>query len=156
MSCDLIYGLPCQSAAGFKRTLDKVVVLDPDRLSVYNYAHLPQRFKTQRQIRVADLPSPEEKLDILTLTIETLTSAGYVHIGMDHFAKPEDELAVAQRNGTLCRNFQGYSTRAGGDLVGIGLTAISRIGDCYAQNVHSLDEYYLRLDAREPGNRART
>jgi len=106
-------------------------------------------FKSQRQIEDAKLPSPQMKLDILQLTIEKLTAAGYVYIGMDHFAKPDDELAVAQRSGTLYRNFQGYSTHADCDLVGLGMTAISQVGASYAQNMRTLDEYHARLDAGE-------
>ncbi len=147
ISMDLIYGLPHQTVESFGRTLDKVIAVSPERLSIYNYAHLPEVFKTQRRINEADLPSPDEKLKILQYTIERLTKAGYQYIGMDHFAKPEDELAVAQRNGTLTRNFQGYSTHAECDLVGLGVSAISKVGFCYAQNVRNLDEYYSRIDA---------
>lgn len=147
INVDLIYGLPHQSTSSFGRTLDRIIEAAPDRLSVYNYAHLPSLFKTQRRINQADLPSPGEKLDILQLTIERLTQAGYAYIGMDHFAKPDDELAVAQRNGTLHRNFQGYSTRVGCDLIGFGLSAISMVGDSYCQNVRTIDDYSERLDA---------
>ncbi|HSH28578.1 MAG TPA: oxygen-independent coproporphyrinogen III oxidase, partial [Thiohalobacter sp.] len=146
-SVDLIYGLPHQSVASFAATLDKVIDMDPARLSVFNYAHLPEMFKTQRQIHAGDLPSAEEKLAILGLTIERLGQAGYVFIGMDHFAKPGDELAVAQRNGTLYRNFQGYSTHADCDLVAMGATAISMVGDSYSQNLKNLEEYAARIDA---------
>ncbi|HEY9147669.1 MAG TPA: oxygen-independent coproporphyrinogen III oxidase, partial [Gammaproteobacteria bacterium] len=147
ISIDLIYGLPFQSVAGFTRTLDKVLAFSPDRLSVFNYAHLPELFKPQRRINEADLPAPQEKLDILQNTIEKLTAAGYVYIGMDHFAKPDDELAVAQRSGTLYRNFQGYSTHADCDLVGMGSTSIGQVGDSYSQNIKELEEYYARIDA---------
>jgi oxygen-independent coproporphyrinogen-3 oxidase len=147
ISIDLIYGLPFQTAASFMRTLDKVIDAGPDRLSVFNYAHLPERFMPQRRINAADLPPPAEKLRILQATIERLTAAGYVYIGMDHFAKPGDELAVAQRNGTLYRNFQGYSTHADCDLIGLGVTSIGMVGDCYSQNVKDLDEYQDRLAA---------
>ncbi len=147
INVDLIYGLPLQSVASFSDTLDKIVAASPDRISVFNYAHLPSRFKTQRQINQAQLPSPAEKLEILQLTIERLTRAGYIYIGMDHFAKPEDELAVAQRHGTLCRNFQGYSTHGGCDLVGMGVSAIGVVGDSYAQNVHDLHSYEQRIDS---------
>jgi oxygen-independent coproporphyrinogen-3 oxidase len=147
INVDLIYGLPLQVVDGFARTLDKIIAASPDRLSVFNYAHLPQRFKVQRQINEADLPTPEEKLKILQLTVERLTEAGYVYIGMDHFAKPDDELAVAQRNGMLWRNFQGYSTHGNCDLIGMGMTAIGMIGDSYAQNVHGVEDYYQRIDA---------
>jgi oxygen-independent coproporphyrinogen III oxidase len=149
VSMDLIYGLPLQSAESFARTLDKIIAVGPDRLSVFNYAHLPEMFKPQRRINVDELPSPAEKLDILQHTIERLTEAGYVYIGMDHFAKPEDELAVAQREGTLYRNFQGYSTHADCDLVGMGVTAIGMVGSTYGQNLRALDEYYARIDAGE-------
>lgn len=146
VSIDLIYGLPFQSVASFARTLDRVIAVDPDRLSVFNYAHLPELFKPQRRINEADLPSSGEKLDILKMTIERLAQAGYVYIGMDHFAKPDDELAVAQRNRTLYRNFQGYSTHADCDLIALGTTAIGKVGNTYSQNVRTLDEYYQRID----------
>lgn len=147
ISMDLIYGLPHQTVESFGRTLDKIIGAGPDRLSVFNYAHLPEMFKPQRYIRAEDLPSPQEKLDILQLTIERLTQAGYVYIGMDHFARPDDELAVAQRNGTLYRNFQGYSTHAECDLIGLGMTSIGMVGDCYSQNQRTLEDYYAALDA---------
>ncbi len=147
ISLDLIYGLPLQTADSFNRTLDSVIAFNPDRLSVFNYAHLPEMFKPQRRINVAELPSATQKLDILSQTAERLAQAGYVYIGMDHFAKPDDEMAVAQRNGTLYRNFQGYSTHADCDLVAIGITSISKVGHSYAQNVKSLEEYYGLLDA---------
>jgi oxygen-independent coproporphyrinogen-3 oxidase len=124
-----------------------VIAARPDRLSVFNYAHLPELFKPQRRINPEELPSPAEKLGILKQTIDQLTEAGYVYIGMDHFALPDDELAVAQRNRTLYRNFQGYSTHADCDLIGIGSTSIGMVGDCYAQNLRTLDEYYAALDA---------
>jgi oxygen-independent coproporphyrinogen III oxidase len=149
ISIDLIYGLPFQTADSFARTLDKIVAVGPDRLSVFNYAHLPERFKPQRRINPEDLPSPAEKLAILQMTGERLAAAGYVYIGMDHFARPEDELARAQRDGTLYRNFQGYSTHANCDLIGIGITSIGMVGPTYAQNVKTLDDYYARLDAGE-------
>jgi len=147
INMDLIYGLPYQTVESFARTLGKIIAASPDRLSVFNYAHLPELFKPQRRIAAADLPSPQAKLDILQMTIERLTEAGYVYIGMDHFARPDDELAVAQRNGTLYRNFQGYSTHAECDLVGLGMTAIGMVGDCYSQNQRTLDAYYAALDA---------
>lgn len=146
LNLDLIYGLPHQSVDSFSRTLDQIIAADPDRLSVFNYAHLPELFKPQRRINEADLPSPADKLAILQLTIDRLSAAGYVYIGMDHFAKPDDELAVAQRNGTLYRNFQGYSTHADCDLVAMGITAISKVGDSYSQNVKTLDSYYEAID----------
>jgi oxygen-independent coproporphyrinogen-3 oxidase len=147
INMDLIYGLPHQTVASFAATLDKVIDAGPDRLSVFNYAHLPELFKTQRQIDAANLPAPAEKLAILQHTIERLTEAGYVYIGMDHFARPDDELAVAQREGSLYRNFQGYSTHADCDLVAMGITAIAKVGDTYSQNVKTLDEYSALLDA---------
>lgn len=147
INMDLIYGLPHQTVASFTRTLETVIAASPDRLSVFNYAHLPDLFMPQKRIRAEDLPSPQAKLDILQATIERLTAAGYVYIGMDHFARPDDELAVAQRSGTLYRNFQGYSTHADCDLVGLGVTAIGKIGDSYSQNVRTLEEYDARIDA---------
>jgi oxygen-independent coproporphyrinogen-3 oxidase len=141
ISVDLIYGLPHQSVDSFHATLQTVLALSPDRLSVFNYAHLPDLFKTQRQIDAAELPSPRAKLAILQDCIETLTRAGYIYIGMDHFAKPDDELARAQANGLLYRNFQGYSTHADCDLIGMGATSIGMVHDCYSQNLRTLDEY---------------
>lgn len=146
VSVDLIYGLPHQSTASFATTLDKINRMNPDRISVYNYAHLPDRFKVQKQINAEELPGPEEKLQILELCINQLTSFGYVYIGMDHFAKPEDELAVAQRNGSLQRNFQGYSTHAECDMVSMGITAISNIGATYSQNEKNPQDYYNKID----------
>jgi oxygen-independent coproporphyrinogen-3 oxidase len=147
LNVDLMYGLPFQSVESFEETLRHVVEINPDRLAVYNYAHLPQRFKPQRRINEADLPTPDEKLSILQRTIEVLSDDGYVYIGMDHFAKPDDELAVAQRNGTLQRNFQGYSTHADCDLVSMGVSAISKVCDNFSQNVRDLEEYYRLIDA---------
>lgn len=146
ISLDLIYGLPLQTEASFARTLDKIIDAAPDRLSVFNYAHLPEMFKTQRQIDAEQLPEPAEKLAILQHTIEQLEAAGYVYIGMDHFARPDDELAVAQREGSLYRNFQGYSTHSGCDLVAMGITGIGMVGPTYSQNVRTLDEYNEHLD----------
>jgi len=146
ISVDLIYGLPHQTVVRFARTLDRIIEALPDRLSVFNYAHLPERFKTQRQINAADLPSPAGKLEILQMTIERLTSAGYVYIGMDHFARPDDELAVAQRDGRLYRNFQGYSTHAQCDLIGLGVTSIGSVGNAYVQNRRDLEEYVGLVD----------
>ena len=141
ISIDLIYGLPLQTESSFSETLEKVIALSPERISVYNYAHLPHLFKTQTKIREEDIPSADEKLRILQQAIRLLTEAGYVYIGMDHFSKPDDELAIAQKSGNLYRNFQGYSTHASCDVVGMGITSISKIGDCYSQNVKTLDEY---------------
>lgn len=146
LNLDLIYGLPFQTEKSFAETLAQVIELSPARLSVFNYAHLPTRFKPQRRINVDDLPGADEKLSILRTTIEMLTAAGYVHIGMDHFAKPEDSLALAQANGTLQRNFQGYSSHAKCDLIGLGVSAISHIGDSYAQNPVDLASYENALD----------
>ncbi|MEW8049473.1 MAG: oxygen-independent coproporphyrinogen III oxidase [Candidatus Thiodiazotropha sp.] len=147
ISIDLIYGLPFQSVESFSSTLDQILEVDPDRLSVFNYAHLPERFKPQRRINEEELPPPQEKLDILQLSIDKLSAAGYVYIGMDHFAKPNDELVLAQEDGTLYRNFQGYSTHADCDLIGLGATSIGMVGPSYAQNMRSLDEYYQRIDS---------
>jgi oxygen-independent coproporphyrinogen-3 oxidase len=144
---DLIYGLPKQTIDGFNRTLDRVVELDPDRIALYAYAHLPKVFLPQRRIAEADLPSAETKLQILTLAIGRLTRAGYLYIGMDHFAKPDDELAIAQAQGRLQRNFQGYSTRAGSDILGLGVSAIGRIGPAYYQNAKELAVWQAGLDA---------
>ncbi|MDD4913559.1 MAG: oxygen-independent coproporphyrinogen III oxidase [Methylococcales bacterium] len=138
---DLIYGLPLQTERSFANTLDEVLAHVPDRFSIFNYAHMPSRFKTQRQINETDLPSPAVKLEILQMVGKKLTDAGYVYIGMDHFARPDDELAVAQREGKLYRNFQGYSTHSDCDLVGLGVTSIGRVGDAYMQNIKELDEY---------------
>jgi oxygen-independent coproporphyrinogen-3 oxidase len=147
ISVDLIYGLPFQTVESFSNTVDKIIAASPDRLSVFNYAHLPAMFKPQRRINEADLPLPTEKLAILRTTMEKLIQSGYQFIGMDHFAKPDDELAIAQANGTLYRNFQGYSTHADCDLVAMGITSIGKVGNSYAQNVKTLEEYYERLDA---------
>ena len=147
VNADLIYGLPLQTVAGFAATLDKVIEASPDRIALYSYAHVPHMSKTQKQIEITQLPSPDTKLAILALAIEKLGAAGYVYIGMDHFAKPSDELAVAQRERKLHRNFQGYSTKPDCDLIAFGISAIGKIGPSYAQNVKTLDEYYARLDA---------
>ena len=148
VNLDLIYGLPKQTLDSFSRTLDTVLALEPDRIALYSYAHLPKAFKPQRRIAEADLPSPEAKLEIMTLAIGRLTRAGYLYIGMDHFARPADELAVAQGQGRLQRNFQGYSTRPESDMLGFGVSAIGRIGPTYYQNAKDLDAYYAALDAR--------
>jgi len=149
VSVDLIYGLPKQNVISFNHTLEEVIRLSPDRLSIYNYAHLPAMAKPQRRINEAELPSPDAKLQILQLAIRRLTDAGYVFIGMDHFAKPDDELAVAQRQGRLHRNFQGYSTHAEADLMAFGVSSISKVGPSYCQNYKTLDEYYDTLDRGE-------
>ncbi len=147
LSVDLIYGLPQQNLERFRRTLDRIIHLSPDRISLYSYAHLPARFKTQRQIKEAQLPNAETKLMLLQLAVETLTAAGYAHVGMDHFAKPDDELVLAQKHGGLHRNFQGYTTHGHCDLIGLGISAISSIGNLYCQNVKTLDEYVEAIDA---------
>ncbi len=147
ISLDLIYGLPLQTTESFAKTLDKVIDASPDRLSVFNYAHLPEMFKPQRRINVEELPSPSEKLDILKVSFEKLAEAGYVYIGMDHFAKPDDELAIAQRERTLYRNFQGYSTHADCDLVAIGVTSIGQVANSYTQNEKTMEGYYNAIDA---------
>jgi len=147
ISIDLIYGLPHQSTQSFAQTLTKILTVKPNRLSIFNYAHLPTLFKPQRRINEADLPTPSEKLAILKHTVDQLTQAGYIYIGMDHFALPDDELAIAQRQGSLYRNFQGYATQANCDLIGLGTTAIGKINDCYSQNVKTLEEYSTRIDA---------
>ncbi|NND44905.1 MAG: oxygen-independent coproporphyrinogen III oxidase [Xanthomonadales bacterium] len=147
VSVDLIYGLPLQTPEKFGATLDTVIGARPDRLAVYNYAHLPEMFRSQRMISAESIPSPGTKLALLELTINKLLDAGYVYIGMDHFALPDDELTQAQENGTLQRNFQGYSTHGGCDLVGLGVSAIGRIGDCYAQNLKTLPSYMATVNA---------
>jgi len=147
INVDLIYGLPKQSTASFARTLEQIQSLRPDRIALYAYAHLPARFKPQTRIASEDLPAGREKLAILANAINTLSAAGYVHIGMDHFALPDDGLAVAKRQGTLHRNFQGYSTQPDCDLLALGLSAIAKVGDCYAQNEKTLPEYYAAIDA---------
>ncbi|MFF7708212.1 oxygen-independent coproporphyrinogen III oxidase [Pseudomonas sp. NPDC007930] len=141
INIDLIYGLPRQTAESFARTLEEVIALQPDRLSVFNYAHLPDRFPPQRRIAAAELPSPAQKLDILQSTVERLTRAGYRYIGMDHFALPHDELAIAQEEFTLQRNFQGYTTHGHCDLLGLGVSAISQVGDLLCQNDSDLARY---------------
>jgi oxygen-independent coproporphyrinogen-3 oxidase len=148
VNADLIYGLPKQTVEGFSRTLDKVIAVAPDRIALYRYAHVPHLFKPQRRIDLADVPSPEASLAILALAIEKLGAAGYTYIGMDHFAKPTDELALAQRERKLHRNFQGYSTKPDCDMLAFGISAIGKVGASYVANVKTLDEYYERLDAQ--------
>ena len=145
INLDLIYGLPKQTPEAFARTIEEVISLQPDRLSVFNYAHLPERFMPQRRINTSDLPSPAEKLSMLERTIEQLTGAGYRYIGMDHFALPDDELAIAQEESTLQRNFQGYTTHGHCDLIGLGVSAISQIGDLYCQNSSDIAHYQHTL-----------
>ncbi|MCP4598170.1 oxygen-independent coproporphyrinogen III oxidase [Neptuniibacter sp.] len=149
LNLDLIYGLPHQTLEGFNATLDRVIEMNPDRLSVFNYAHLPDRFRPQRHIQEEDLPSPETKLAILESTINKLLQAGYVYIGMDHFAKPDDELAVAQRTGNLHRNFQGYTTQSECDLVAMGVSSISQIGSVYYQNEHEISAYTNAVESND-------
>ncbi|WP_373976742.1 oxygen-independent coproporphyrinogen III oxidase [Chitinibacter sp. SCUT-21] len=149
VSVDLIYGLPKQTAATIAETINRVLTLRPDRIALYNYAHLPERFMPQRRINEADLPSADVKLDILQNSIQQLIDAGYVLIGMDHFALPNDDLAVAQRRGRLQRNFQGYSTHADCDLLAFGVSSIGKVGANYHQNVKTLEEYYAKLDTDE-------
>ncbi|MBR8464582.1 oxygen-independent coproporphyrinogen III oxidase [Campylobacter sp. faydin G-24] len=147
INMDLIYGLPYQSLDSFKRTLDLALTLSPDRFAVFNYAHVPWIKKSMRKFDETTLPSPQIKLEILKYTAEFLTQNGYKMIGMDHFAKPDDELFVALENGTLHRNFQGYTTKGGADLIGIGVTSIGEGKRHYAQNFKELDEYEAAIDA---------
>ena len=147
VSVDLIYGLPHQTAESIKTTIDTVLSLDPDRLALYHYAHLPHIFKPQRRIDTEAVPGSEEKLDMLQYCVQTLTERGYVFIGMDHFAKPDDELSIALKEGFLQRNFQGYSTYADCDLVAIGVSSIGKIGSTYSQNERNIDAYYAALDS---------
>jgi oxygen-independent coproporphyrinogen-3 oxidase len=146
-SVDLIYGLPKQTLSSFARTLDQVIDLRPDRVAAYGYAHLPERFKAQRQIAVSELPDAKTRLALLGLTIQMLTAAGYRYIGVDHFALPDDDLSRAQDHGSLHRNFQGYSTHAACDLIGFGMSAIGHVGDTFSQNAKDLFGYYAALDA---------
>lgn len=146
INADLIYGLPKQSRESFHRTLDRVIELAPERIALYNYAHLPSRFKAQRLIVEAELPSAEERLQIFLMSVRRLLDAGYIYIGLDHFAKPEDELNQARLDGSLHRNFQGYTTRADCDLIGFGVSAIGKVGHSYSQSVRTLKAYYEHLD----------
>jgi oxygen-independent coproporphyrinogen III oxidase len=146
INADLIYGLPKQSRESFNRTLDRVIELAPERIALYNYAHLPSRFKAQRLIVEAELPSAEERLQIFLMSVHRLLDAGYIYIGLDHFAKPDDELNLARLDKTLHRNFQGYTTRADCDLIGFGVSAIGKVGHSYSQSVRTLKAYYEQLD----------
>ena len=146
INVDLIYGLPRQTPESFDRTLAQVVQLRPDRIALYAYAHLPERFKPQRRIVPAELPTASGKLSMLSRSLDAFMDAGYVYVGMDHFALPTDSLAVAKRQGRLHRNFQGYSTQPDCDLIGLGVSAIGRVGTTYSQNAKTLDEYYDFLD----------
>jgi oxygen-independent coproporphyrinogen-3 oxidase len=150
VNVDLIYGLPKQTVTGFARTLDIVTDARPDRIAIYGYAHMPQVFKAQTQIEAADLPPPADKLALLQLAIAKLEHAGYRHIGMDHFALPDDELARAQDAGTLHRNFMGYTTHADCDLIGLGVSAISHIGDSFSQNPRDLPAWEIAIDRGQP------
>ena len=147
ISFDLIYGLPRQTPHGFRRTLERAVRLDPDRLSIYSYAHLPQRFKTQRQIKSGELPTAATKLELLESAINFLTDAGYEYVGMDHFAKPTDTLIAAQNDKRMHRNFQGYTTHGHCSLIGLGVSSIATVGSIYCQNAKSLGNYYAAIDA---------
>ncbi|MEC5218313.1 oxygen-independent coproporphyrinogen-3 oxidase [Actimicrobium sp. GrIS 1.19] len=149
VSIDLIYGLPKQNVMTMAQTLAKVIAASPDRIAIYNYAHMPHLFKSQRRIHEEDMPSGAAKLDMLALCIRRLTDAGYVYIGMDHFARPTDDLAIAQQQGRLHRNFQGYSTHAERDLVSCGVSAISAVSGTYSQNVKTLEAYYEHIDNNE-------
>lgn len=147
VNVDLIYGLPRQTAEGFAKTLDTIAAVRPDRIAVYSYAHMPNLFKAQRQIEADELPSAEDKLGLLELAINKLSEAGYRYIGMDHFALPDDELAQAQERGGLHRNFMGYTTHSDSDLIGLGVSAISHIGDSYSQNPRDLPSWQAAIDA---------
>lgn len=151
LNLDLIYGLPQQSCATFANTLSTIIQLRPDRVSLFNYAHMPHLFKSQRQINAAELPEPQEKLRILHNSIEQLQSAGYVYIGMDHFALPDDELCTAQRHGTLQRNFQGYSTHGDCDLLAFGVSSISSLSDIFVQNHKDIAVYQNALENNQLG-----
>ncbi|MFZ9664703.1 MAG: oxygen-independent coproporphyrinogen III oxidase [Limnohabitans sp.] len=146
VNVDLIYGLPRQSQETFARTLQQVSQLRPDRIALYAYAHLPERFKPQRRIDAQHLPSAADKVGMLSDALAVLMDAGYVYVGMDHFALPDDALAVAKRQGRLHRNFQGYSTQPDGDLIALGVSSIGRVGATYSQNAKTLDDYYDLLD----------
>jgi oxygen-independent coproporphyrinogen-3 oxidase len=147
VNADLIYGLPKQSLESFNRTLDRVIELAPERIALYNYAHLPSRFKAQRLIVEADLPSAELRLQIFLMSVRRLLDAGYIYIGLDHFSKPDDELNKARLDKSLHRNFQGYTTRADCDLIGFGVSAIGKVGHSYSQSVRTVKAYYEHLDA---------
>ena len=146
VNVDLIYGLPMQTPESFDRTLAQVVELRPDRIALYAYAHLPQRFKPQRRIITAELPNGASKVSMLSRSLSAFLDAGYVYVGMDHFALPEDALAVAKRQGRLHRNFQGYSTQPDCDLIALGVSSIGRVGATYSQNAKTLEEYYDLLN----------
>jgi len=146
INLDLIYGLPKQSLSSFQQTIEQVIAANPGRLCLFNYAHLPQLFMPQKRIKEAELPSPDDKLKMLETSINLLAEAGYLYIGMDHFAKADDDLAISQSNGTLYRNFQGYATHADCDMIGMGVSSISQLADTYSQNSRNLDDYYADMD----------
>jgi len=143
----LIYGLPRQSKDIFKETLESVKELRPERISLFNYAHLPELFKPQRRINIEELPSPSEKLDIFQYSLKYLIELGYIYIGMDHFALPDDPLAITQSKGNLYRNFQGYSTHSECDIIGLGLSSIGQVADSFSQNEKNLDKYYQAIES---------
>jgi len=147
INIDLINGLPNQTVEGFTRTLEQVIELQPDRLSLYSYAHLPHRFKTQRQINAKELPDAELKLQLLGTAVNMMADAGYEYVGMDHFAKSSDSLIEAQKQGTMHRNFQGYTTHGHCELIGLGVSSIGNVGSVYVQNEKTLREYYESIDA---------
>jgi len=149
INMDLIFGLPKQTLEGFAETLERVIECDPDRIALYAYAHLPTMFQPQKRILEADLPAPEVKLELMRMAVRRMEAAGYVYIGMDHFAKPGDELALAQRQGRLTRDFQGYSVGGDCDLIGLGVSSIGKVGPTYVQSEKALDKYYERIDAGE-------
>ena len=146
INVDLIYGLPKQTPESFDRTLEQIATLRPDRIALYAYAHLPERFKPQRRIITIELPGAPEKVSMLSRSLNAFEKAGYVYIGMDHFALPDDALAIAKQQGRLHRNFQGYSTQPDCDLIALGVSSIGRVGDTYSQNAKTLDEYYYLLN----------
>jgi oxygen-independent coproporphyrinogen-3 oxidase len=147
VNIDLIYGLPYQTIESFKKTSDTIIDINPDRIAMFNYAHVPWMKKHQKMMKEEAMPHGKEKLEIFKLAIEKFTQAGYVYIGMDHFAKPQDELYTAQKQKTLYRNFQGYTTKAGCDLYGFGITSISMVGNSYSQNQKTLKDYYSAIDS---------
>lgn len=149
INMDMIYGLPHQTPETYQATIEQLIELAPDRVSLFNYAHLPDRFAAQRKLKEHDMPTPEQKLAIFKATLERMTQAGYQYIGMDHFAKQDDELAIAQREGQLHRNFQGYTTHGNCDLLGLGVSSISQIGDAILQNEKDLKPYYQAVLERK-------
>ena len=146
VNVDLIYGLPMQTPESFSRTLDQIVELRPNRIALYGYAHLPERFKPQRRISEYELPAAQDKISMLSNALSAFIKAGYVYVGMDHFALPDDDLAIAKRQGRLHRNFQGYSTQPDCDLISLGVSAIGRVGSTYSQNTKTIEEYYDYLN----------